>query len=190
MIVVIDNYDSFTYNLVQIVGTVVDEVRVYRNDKITIDEIEQLSPAGIIISPGPGRPEQAGITMDVIRTLGVRIPLLGVCLGHQAIGAVFGGKVVHAPELVHGKTSQVFHNGEGIFTNIPNPFEAGRYHSLVLSLQDMPAELEITARTADNIVMGVQHKKFPITGVQFHPESILTPYGSHILANWIGGYLQ
>jgi anthranilate synthase component 2 len=190
MIAVIDNYDSFTYNLVQMVGKLSPEVQVFRNDAITAEELRKLHPRGIIISPGPGRPEKAGNTMDIVRTLGMSIPILGVCLGHQAVGAVFGGRIVHAPELVHGKASKVFHTGKGIFQNIENPFIAGRYHSLVISSQNLPEELEVLAYTEDNIIMALQHKSLPIIGVQFHPESILTPIGQTILANWLGGLSQ
>ncbi len=190
MIVVIDNYDSFTYNLVQIVGTLTNTVKVFRNDTITVADLEALKPHGIIISPGPGRPEDAGITMETIKALGHKIPILGVCLGHQAIGAVFGGNVVHAPSLVHGKTSDVFHNNAPVFRNIPSPFQAGRYHSLVISPDNFPNVLDIIAETSDGIIMGVQHKIYPVTGVQFHPESILTPNGPTILSNWIRGVQQ
>ena len=185
MILVIDNYDSFTYNLVQLIGQHTNDFRVVRNDALTVAEIEAMKPDRILISPGPGRPENAGICVDLIRTLGPRIPLLGVCLGHQAIGYAFGGAIIHAPHLMHGKTSYIQHGGEGIFTNLPNPFEATRYHSLVLSLEGLPDALNITARTADNIVMGVRHVKYPIDGIQFHPESVLTKPGYQIIANWI-----
>ncbi|MCX7984294.1 MAG: aminodeoxychorismate/anthranilate synthase component II [Bacteroidetes bacterium] len=190
MIVVLDNYDSFTYNLVQIVGTLVSEVRVFRNDAITVDELDQLRPHGIIISPGPGRPEDAGISMEVIRVLGDRIPILGVCLGHQAIGAVYGASIVHAPELVHGKTSKIYHTNHFLFHNMDNPFEAGRYHSLVIDKNSLPPGLRVIATTSDGTIMAVEHEKYPVFGIQFHPESILTPAGPTILANWVGGLYQ
>jgi anthranilate synthase/aminodeoxychorismate synthase-like glutamine amidotransferase len=187
MIFVLDNYDSFTYNIVQMAGTMTNNIVVFRNDKITSEEIGTMHPRGIIISPGPGRPEQAGITMDVIRRLGKSIPILGVCLGHQAIGAAFGAAVVHAPELVHGKTSSLHHTGHPIFAGVPDPFDAGRYHSLVVARDGLPAELEVIAQSNDGLVMALQHKSFPICGVQFHPESILTPAGKLIIENWIRG---
>lgn len=187
MIVVIDNYDSFTYNLVQIVGAMVNEVRVFRNDAVTVDELRTMHPQGIIISPGPGRPEDAGITMDVVRFLGPTIPILGVCLGHQAIGAVFGASVVHAPALVHGKTSKIYHNNHWLFQGIENPFDGGRYHSLVVESQTLPSTLRTIATTQDGVIMALEHTQYPILGIQFHPESILTPKGPVILSNWIGG---
>ncbi|HVN48363.1 MAG TPA: aminodeoxychorismate/anthranilate synthase component II [Bacteroidota bacterium] len=189
MIVVLDNYDSFTYNLVHLAGRLTNDIVVHRNDTISVEEVKQLKPNGIIISPGPGRPENAGITMNVIRELGSSIPILGVCLGHQAIGAAFGGKIVYASTLVHGKTSQVYHNNTGIFAGVKNPIEAGRYHSLVVARESLPSSLEVTAQTDDGLVMALQHTLFPICGVQFHPESILTPSGEKILENWLKGIL-
>ena len=186
MILVIDNYDSFTYNLVQYLGELGADLKVYRNDKITIDKIRKLKPKRIVISPGPGEPKDAGISEDVIRTFGKSIPILGVCLGHQAIGEVFGGKVGPAKNLMHGKTSLVYHDKQGILKGIPSPFEATRYHSLIVERKRFPDVLTITARTKDtNEIMGLQHKKYPIYGVQFHPESILTPEGKKLLGNFI-----
>jgi anthranilate synthase component 2 len=186
MILVIDNYDSFTYNLVQYLGELGSEVRVVRNDAASIDSISALQPARIVISPGPGRPENAGITMDVIRQLGSSIPILGVCLGHQAIGAVFGGAVVRASTPMHGKTSTIEHDGRGVFAGIDGPFVASRYHSLVVSDDGLPDELEVTARTReDRTIMGLRHRERPIHGVQFHPESILTGEGMRLLRNFL-----
>jgi anthranilate synthase component 2 len=186
MILVIDNYDSFTYNLVQYLGELGSEVRVVRNDAASIDSISALQPARIVISPGPGRPENAGITMDVIRRLGSSIPILGVCLGHQAIGAVFGGAVVRASTPMHGKTSTIEHDGRGVFAGIDGPFVASRYHSLVVSDDGLPDELEVTARTReDRTIMGLRHRERPIHGVQFHPESILTGEGMRLLRNFL-----
>ncbi|MBN2010755.1 aminodeoxychorismate/anthranilate synthase component II [candidate division KSB1 bacterium] len=185
MILMIDNYDSFTYNLVQFLGCLGHEIRVFRNDKITLDEIEKIAPEHIVISPGPGRPEDAGITLDVIRHFAPKIPILGVCLGHQSIGMVFGGNVVLAPYIMHGKHSNIFHTESGIFKNITNPFPAGRYHSLVISHKNFPDDLSILARTEDNIIMAVRHKTYPTIGVQFHPESILTEQGMLILENFL-----
>jgi anthranilate synthase component II len=186
MILVIDNYDSFTYNLVQYLGELGSEVRVVRNDAASIDSISALQPARIVISPGPGRPEHAGITMDVIRQLGSSIPILGVCLGHQAIGAVFGGAVVRASTPMHGKTSTIEHDGRGVFAGIDGPFVASRYHSLVVSDDGLPDVLEVTARTReDRTIMGLRHRERPIYGVQFHPESILTGEGMRLLRNFL-----
>ena len=185
MILIIDNYDSFTYNLVHIVGSVTDRYKVVRNDAITIDEIRELNPDKILISPGPGRPEDAGITEEVIRELGPEIPIMGVCLGHQAIGQVFGAKVVHAPSLMHGKTSQILHDGKTLFENVEENFTATRYHSLVLQPETVPDFLEVSAKTADGVIMGVRHREFPIEGIQFHPESILTVEGPKIVKNWL-----
>ena len=193
MVLVLDNYDSFTYNLVQYLGELGATVRVVRNDAATVDDIAASAPERIVISPGPGRPEDAGITMDVIRRLGEQTPILGVCLGHQAIGAVFGGNVVRAPAPVHGKTSMIGHNGRGLFAGIQGPFVASRYHSLVVAEQNFPGDLEITARTEDDglgIIMGLRHRRFPICGVQFHPESVLTGEGHHILRNFLEGRLE
>ncbi len=185
MILIIDNYDSFTYNLVHIVGQQTDDYRVVRNDQLTVEEVEELNPDGILISPGPGRPDEAGITEPVIKALGDRIPVLGVCLGHQAIGEVFGGKVVHAPKLMHGKTSQIYHDGKSIFEGVEDGFTATRYHSLVLDPGQIPEELEVTARSEDEVIMGVRHRKHPIEGIQFHPESILTNEGPKLVKNWL-----
>jgi anthranilate synthase component II len=191
MILVIDNYDSFTYNLVQYLGELGSEVRVVRNDAASIEAISALQPARIVISPGPGRPEHAGITMDVIRELGTAIPILGVCLGHQAIGAVFGGAVVRASTPMHGKTSTIEHNGKGVFAGIDGPFVASRYHSLVVSDDGLPHELEVTARTReDRTIMGLRHRQRPIHGVQFHPESILTGEGMRLLRNFLEKRLE
>ena len=185
MIFVLDNYDSFTFNLVQLFGKYTRDITVCRNDEVTLAEIRDASPSGIVISPGPGRPEDAGVSVDVIRQCGATIPILGVCLGHQAIGLAFGGQIVHAPSLMHGRTSQVLHNGSPIFDGVPNPFEATRYHSLVIAPGDVPRELDVTARTADGVIMGVRHRTMPIEGLQFHPESILTEHGELILRNWM-----
>jgi anthranilate synthase component II len=192
MLLVIDNYDSFTYNLVQYLGElgaelpVAKEVRVVRNDQITVEEIRQLQPDAIVISPGPGRPEDAGISPDVIRQLGPTIPLLGVCLGHQGIGLMFGGTITSAQELMHGKTSQIHHTGVGVFKDVPNPMTATRYHSLVIDRPTCPDTLEITAWVDDGTIMGVRHRQYPhIQGVQFHPESILTVEGKHLLKNFL-----
>ena len=185
MILVIDNYDSFTYNLVQYLGELGADPEVYRNDKITIDRIRKLKPSKILISPGPGKPKDAGISEDIIRIFGRRTPILGVCLGHQAIGEVFGGRITGAKRLMHGKTSMIYHDGKNIFKNIPNPFEATRYHSLLVDRTDFPKDLKITARTRDREIMGLEHKVYPIYGVQFHPESILTLEGKKILKNFL-----
>jgi len=186
MILVLDNYDSFTYNLVQYLGELGAHVTVLRNDAGSLDGIAASQPERIVISPGPGRPEDAGLTMAVIKEFGERIPILGVCLGHQAIGAAFGGSVVRAPVPMHGKTSTIEHDGRGVFHGLNGPFVASRYHSLVVSEDGFPAELEVTARTKeDGIIMGVRHRRFPIHGVQFHPESILTGDGRHILRNFL-----
>lgn len=185
MILIIDNYDSFTYNLVHIVAGVTEDYKVIRNDELTVGEIRELNPSKILISPGPGRPEDAGVTEGVIRELGKDIPILGVCLGHQAIGHVFGGKVVHAPSLMHGKTSVVNHDGKNVFENISEGFTATRYHSLALQPDSIPDVLEVTAKTLDDVIMGVRHKVYPIEGIQFHPESILTVEGSKIVQNWL-----
>ncbi|MEX0945417.1 MAG: aminodeoxychorismate/anthranilate synthase component II [Balneolaceae bacterium] len=185
MILIIDNYDSFTYNLVHIIGSVTEEYRVVRNDMITLDEIRQLAPDKILISPGPGRPENAGITESVIREFGIETPILGVCLGHQAIGQVFGAKVDYAPVLMHGKTSKILHDGLSLFEGVEKEFTATRYHSLVLNPNSIPEELTISAKSEDGIIMGVRHKKYPIEGIQFHPESILTVEGPKIVRNWL-----
>lgn len=185
MILVIDNYDSFTYNIVQELGELGAEILVLRNDQTTLDEIRDLNPSHIIISPGPGFPKDAGISRDVIREFGATIPLLGVCLGHQCIGEVFGGEVVHAPSLMHGKTSPVYHKQDALFTGVPSPFTATRYHSLVVAEETLPDILEIIAFTEDGEIMGVRHKEYPIIGVQFHPESILTDFGMRIFQNFL-----
>jgi anthranilate synthase component 2 len=191
IVCVIDNYDSFTYNLVQYLGELGAEVHVVRNDAATVDEVAAIKPERIVISPGPGRPEDAGITMNVIRALGERTPVLGVCLGHQAIGAVFGGQVVRAGVPMHGKTSIIEHNGRGVFNGMSKLFEASRYHSLVVLEQGLPEALEVTARTRDDhIVMGLRHRRWPVHGVQFHPESILTGEGHKLLRNFLEGRLD
>jgi anthranilate synthase/aminodeoxychorismate synthase-like glutamine amidotransferase len=184
-VLVIDNYDSFVYNLVQELGELGAEPIVYRNDAIDIDGIRAERPDLVLISPGPGRPEDAGISTEVIRSLGGEIPILGVCLGHQAIGQVFGGDVVAAPTLMHGKTSPIVHRGEGVFAGLPNPFTATRYHSLVVDPPSVPDVLEVTAETADGVIMGLRHRSLAIEGVQFHPESILTTEGPSLLANFL-----
>ena len=185
MILVIDNYDSFTYNLVQYFGELGAELTVRRNDKVGLDEIEKLQPERICISPGPGTPLDAGISNELIRQFGPRIPILGVCLGHQCIGHVFGGEIVRAPRLMHGKTSPILHEGDGVFHGLPNPFEATRYHSLIVRRETFPAELEILAETSDGEIMGLRHRRFPIHGVQFHPESIMTDEGKRLLTNFL-----
>jgi len=185
MVVVIDNYDSFTYNLVQYLGELGQEILVYRNDQITVSEIEKMRPEKIVISPGPCTPKEAGISVDLIRQLGPVIPILGVCLGHQAIGAAFGGAVVRAPRLMHGKTSLIEHDGKAVYQNLPNPFVATRYHSLILERHQMPEVLAITAWTKEGEIMGVRHKSYPVEGVQFHPESILTEVGKDLLRNFL-----
>jgi len=185
MLLMIDNYDSFTYNLYQYLCELGAEVEVARNDKISLEEIQDMSPEGIIISPGPSTPLEAGIANDVIRQFGPSTPTLGVCLGHQCIGHVYGAKVDQAGEIRHGKTSMVSHNGAGVLVGLPNPFQAIRYHSLVVFPETMPDTLEVTARTENGLVMGLRHKDYPIEGVQFHPESILTPDGKHLLQNFL-----
>jgi anthranilate synthase/aminodeoxychorismate synthase-like glutamine amidotransferase len=185
MILVIDNYDSFTYNLVQYLGEMGQELKVVRNDEIGLQEIKKMKPARIVISPGPGSPKDAGISNDIIRVLGSQIPILGVCLGHQCIGEVFGGKVVGAPRLMHGKTSPIYHGGTGVFKGLDNPFTATRYHSLIVERKSMPTALKITAETKEKEIMGLEHKKFPVFGVQFHPESILTQGGKDLLRNFL-----
>ena len=186
MVILVDNYDSFTYNLVQYLGELGAEVRVVRNDAVEVEDIREAQPDHIVISPGPGRPEDAGVTMDVIRELGKQTPILGVCLGHQAIGAVFGGSVVRAAVPMHGKTSTIQHDGRGIFSGLAEPFLASRYHSLVVSDEGLPPELEVTARTReDGAIMGLRHRSWPVYGVQFHPESILTADGRRLLRNFL-----
>jgi anthranilate synthase/aminodeoxychorismate synthase-like glutamine amidotransferase len=191
MVLVIDNYDSFTYNLVQYLGELGADVRVVRNDAASVESIDASNPERIVISPGPGRPEDAGITMEVIRQLGSKLPILGVCLGHQAIGAVFGGSVVRATAPMHGKTSTIEHDGRGVFTGIGAPFTASRYHSLIVAEEGLPSEIEIAARTReDGAVMGIRHRRLPIHGVQFHPESILTGEGHRLLKNFLSGSMD
>ena len=185
MILVIDNYDSFTYNLVQYLGELGAEMRVVRNDHTTVREIEQNLPRAIVISPGPKTPSEAGICLEVIEKFAGRVPILGVCLGHQAIGQAFGGKVIRAPELMHGKTSQIQHDGRTIFAGLPNPFEATRYHSLIVERRTLPACLEISATSPDGLIMGLRHRQMKVEGVQFHPESILTQSGQQLLANFL-----
>lgn len=192
MIIVIDNYDSFTYNLVQYLGElgaefpVAQDIQVYRNDQVSLEQIRQLQPDGVVISPGPGRPDDAGISLEIIRELGQTLPILGVCLGHQSIGQVFGGQIVSAPELMHGKTSQVNHIGVGVFRGLDNPMTATRYHSLVIEPQTCPEVLEVTAWVEDGTIMGVRHRNYPhIEGVQFHPESVLTNLGKQLLRNFL-----
>ena len=188
MILLIDNYDSFTYNLYHYLGELGADVKVYRNDKITLDEIDALHPEKIVISPGPCTPKEAGISCGTVQRFGARIPILGVCLGHQSIGAAFGARIVRAPAIMHGKLSDVTHDSLTIFRDVKNPFGAMRYHSLVIEPQSLPADLIISARTADNIIMAVRHKKFPVEGVQFHPESILNQEGKKILENFLTSY--
>lgn len=185
MVAVIDNYDSFTYNLVQYLGELGAEVVVYRNDKITLDELAELQPERVLISPGPCTPEEAGICVPLIQRFAGEFPIFGVCLGHQSIGAAFQGEVVRNSRIMHGKTSPIFHEGAGIFAGLPTPFTATRYHSLVIKRDTLPDCLEITAETAEGEIMGVKHKSLPIEGVQFHPESALTPYGKEILRNFL-----
>jgi anthranilate synthase component 2 len=187
MLLMIDNYDSFTYNLVQYFGELNAEMKVYRNDEITISQIKRMNPERIVISPGPGRPEDAGVSVDILKELGASVPILGVCLGHQCMGYAFGGKIVQAKRLMHGKTSMIEHNNKDLFKDIENPFEATRYHSLVIDPDAVPECLEITAATKDDDreIMGVRHKEFPMWGVQFHPESILTRAGKSILKNFL-----
>ena len=185
MILMIDNYDSFTYNLYQYLCELGAEVETYRNDKITVEEIEDLAPEGIVISPGPSTPLEAGISNDVIRHFGPHVPTLGVCLGHQCIGYVYGARVDRASEIRHGKTSMIHHQGAGLLDGLPSPFEAIRYHSLVVYPETVPDCLEVTARTDNGIIMGLRHKEYPVEGVQFHPESIMTPDGKHVLQNFL-----
>lgn len=185
MILVIDNYDSFTYNLVQYFGELGAELVVRRNDQVTLEEVENMRPDRICISPGPGTPLEAGISSEVILRFGPSVPILGVCLGHQCIGHAFGGEVVRADRLMHGKTSPILHEGDGVFDGLPNPFEATRYHSLIVRRESLPPELEITAETAAHEIMGLRHRRYPIEGVQFHPESIMTEPGKRLLANFL-----
>jgi anthranilate synthase/aminodeoxychorismate synthase-like glutamine amidotransferase len=185
MILMIDNYDSFTYNLVQYLGQLGEEVAVRRNDAITLDEIEAMNPEAIFLSPGPCSPEQAGITVDVVRRFHQRVPLMGVCLGHQAIGHAFGGRVVRAGRIMHGKTSPILNDGRTIFKGLPNPFPAGRYHSLIVERESLPDCLEVSAETEEGEIMGLRHRTLPVEGIQFHPESILTPGGKRIIRNFL-----
>ncbi|HEV2501051.1 MAG TPA: aminodeoxychorismate/anthranilate synthase component II [Terriglobia bacterium] len=185
MILIIDNYDSFTYNLVQYLGELGAEIEVRRNDQTTAGEIERLNPQHIVISPGPKAPDDAGICLEVIRQFAGRKPILGVCLGHQAIGQVFGGKVIRAPQVMHGKTSQIVHDGKTIFSQLPNPFPATRYHSLIVERESLPSCLEISATSPDGLIMGLRHREMQVEGVQFHPESVLTGAGKQLLANFI-----
>lgn len=186
MILIIDNYDSFTYNLVQYLGELGAEIHVVRNDEVTLEEIREWKPERIVISPGPGDPDDGGVSNEVIREFGPTIPVLGVCLGHQCIGHVYGGVVTRAPRLMHGKTSPVYHNGSGVFNGVPSPFKATRYHSLIVE-EPLPDCLQVIAFTSEGEVMGLRHKEFPVVGVQFHPESILTEHGKRILANFLDG---
>jgi len=185
MLLMIDNYDSFTYNLVQYFGELGQDLKVYRNDKITIAGVEAMKPERIVISPGPCTPREAGISVDVIRHFAGKVPILGVCLGHQAMGEAFGGDVIRAPYLMHGKTSMIHHDGRTLFAGLPNPFEATRYHSLIIKRETLPAVLEVSAWTDDGIIMGVRHRQFKVEGVQFHPESILTGAGKDLLRNFL-----
>jgi len=184
-ILMIDNYDSFTFNLVQYLGILGENIKVRRNDKVSLDEIKKMAPSRIVISPGPGRPVDAGMSKDIIRHFYKEIPILGVCLGHQCIGEVFGAEVINSGVVIHGKTSKIYHDGKSIFTGVENPFEAARYHSLILKKDTIPSLLEVTAHTEDGIIMGVRHKNYKLEGIQFHPESFLTPVGLKILKNFI-----
>ena len=185
MLLVLDNYDSFTYNLVQYLQVLQPDVTVYRNDAVTVRDVRDMSPDAIVISPGPCTPHEAGISVDLIRAVGPTVPTLGVCLGHQSIGAAFGGRVIRAPVLMHGKTSPIAHDERRLFANLPNPFEATRYHSLIVARDGLPDELEVTAQSSDGLIMGMQHRTHPIYGVQFHPESILTAAGPALLRNFL-----
>jgi anthranilate synthase component II len=185
MLTLIDNYDSFTYNLVHFLGELGASARVYRNDKISVDEVMAEKPSAIVLSPGPCDPDRAGICLDLIKRAGSEVPILGVCLGHQAIGQVYGGRIVRAPTLMHGKLSKVHHTGRGVFEGVAQDFSATRYHSLIIDRASLPAELEITATTGDGVIMGVRHKRYPVHGVQFHPESIASEHGHQLLANFL-----
>ena len=185
MILLLDNYDSFTYNLAQYLGELGCQVEVHRNDRISVEQIARRKPERIVISPGPCTPQEAGISVELIQTLAGKFPILGVCLGHQAIGAAYGGKIVRAPKLFHGKTSRIRHDGKGVFADLANPFTATRYHSLIVERKSLPRELEITAETDDGIIMGLQHRRYKLTGVQFHPESVLTESGKQLLQNFL-----
>jgi len=185
VILLLDNYDSFTYNLAQYLGELGCQVEVHRNDKISVEQIARKKPEGIVISPGPCTPQEAGISMELVQQLAGKFPILGVCLGHQAIGAAFGGKIVRAPKLFHGKTSEIQHDGKGVFAKLPKPFTATRYHSLIVERKSLPRELQITAETDDGIIMGLRHRTEKIEGVQFHPESVLTEAGKQLLRNFL-----
>jgi len=185
MVFVLDNYDSFTYNLVQYMGELGAEMTIRRNDELTVDEVEALAPERILLSPGPCTPQEAGISIDLIQRFADKVPILGVCLGHQAIGAAFGGDVVRAPKLMHGKTSEVEHDGKTIFIGIASPMTCTRYHSLIVSENNLPGDLEVSARTADGTIMGLRHRKYPVEGVQFHPESVLTNDGKRLIKNFL-----
>jgi len=186
MLLVIDNYDSFTYNLVQYLGELGQQVKVVRNDEVTVDEIARMSPERIVISPGPCTPNEAGISLEVLTKLAGKMPILGVCLGHQSIGYAYGGDIVRAKQLMHGKTSQIRHDGKGVFAGLPNPIRATRYHSLAIARETMPKELIVTAESEDGEIMGVRHRSLPLEGVQFHPESILSESGRELLRNFLG----
>jgi anthranilate synthase component 2 len=187
VLLMIDNYDSFTYNLVQYLGELGEDVKVVRNDEMSVDEIEALAPGRIVLSPGPCTPNEAGVSLDLVTRFAGRVPILGVCLGHQAIGQAFGGKIVHAKTLMHGKVSRIHHRGEGVFAGLPTPYDATRYHSLAIERESCPDVLEVTAWTEDGEIMGVRHRTLPIEGVQFHPESILTQHGHALLSNFLKG---
>ncbi len=185
MVFVLDNYDSFTYNLVQYMGEMGAEMTIRRNDELSVDEVEALAPERILLSPGPCTPQEAGISIELVQRFASKVPILGVCLGHQAIGAAFGGEVVRAPKLMHGKTSEVEHDGKTVFTGIASPMTCTRYHSLIVSEKNLPAELEVSARTADGTIMGLRHRNYPVEGVQFHPESVLTDDGKRLIRNFL-----
>jgi len=185
MVFVLDNYDSFTYNLVQYMGEMGAEMTIRRNDELSVDEVEALAPERILLSPGPCTPQEAGISIELVQRFAGKVPILGVCLGHQAIGAAFGGDVVRAPKLMHGKTSEVEHDGKTVFTSIASPMTCTRYHSLIVSEKNLPAELEVSARTADGTIMGLRHRNYPVEGVQFHPESVLTDDGKRLIRNFL-----
>lgn len=188
MLLLIDNYDSFTYNLYQYLAELGACIEVRRNDQVTLEQIEQMQPEQIVISPGPCTPHEAGLSCTIIRRFGSRTPLLGVCLGHQAIGQVYGGRVIRAPVPMHGKTSLIHHQGQGVLRTLPAPFTANRYHSLIVERETLPAELEVTAETDDGLIMGLRHRTYPVQGVQFHPESIMTPVGKDLLKNFLSGH--
>jgi anthranilate synthase/aminodeoxychorismate synthase-like glutamine amidotransferase len=185
MILMIDNYDSFTFNIVQYLGQMGEDVRVFRNDKITLGEINKLKPQAIFLSPGPRTPREAGITAEIVRNFYTSVPIMGICLGHQSIGYAFGGEVIRAERIMHGKTSMVRHDGKTIFAGLPNPFSAGRYHSLIVKREPLPDCLEVSAETEEGEIMGLRHKQYPVEGIQFHPESVLTPQGKRILKNFL-----